>query len=417
MGGEVMKQFSETSVSTRDAITLRRSASFTIGALLLVLVLPTDAALGKGKPPPPTPPPSPDIVYTSYGSNAPSSPAIRGVTLASDGLSGTDAQLAKAKANRDSGSIVWSPDGTRYAWVEGAWQQTRSIMVAAPGQAPTVVYSAAYGSTDPYPSDGADVLDWGVSCAGTSVLVFSANGLPPSPAGIWAIYDPELTGAGQIPQVLSNIENASGLALSPTGQHLAFRYWSTNERVLMLPMCSIDKTPVVLVEKAAIGAADDPCIDPSQPRSPSNTCNPDSAIVSIDWSRHGDRLALSVVVGPDPNYPWRDLKIAYLDYGLSAGGVETVAARASNPVFTVNLDNDSRFGAASSEHSPRWGPSELGAVCQRIAFSQSAGASDGSTTTGRNLYLLDVNANGIGSCQVNTPRLLSSKTPRALDWK
>jgi len=412
-----MKQFSETSVSTRDAITLRRSASFTIGALLLVLVLPTDAALGKGKPPPPTPPPSPDIVYTSYGSNAPSSPAIRGVTLASDGLSGTDAQLAKAKANRDSGSIVWSPDGTRYAWVEGAWQQTRSIMVAAPGQAPTVVYSAAYGSTDPYPSDGADVLDWGVSCAGTSVLVFSANGLPPSPAGIWAIYDPELTGAGQIPQVLSNIENASGLALSPTGQHLAFRYWSTNERVLMLPMCSIDKTPVVLVEKAAIGAADDPCIDPSQPRSPSNTCNPDSAIVSIDWSRHGDRLALSVVVGPDPNYPWRDLKIAYLDYGLSAGGVETVAARASNPVFTVNLDNDSRFGAASSEHSPRWGPSELGAVCQRIAFSQSAGASDGSTTTGRNLYLLDVNANGIGSCQVNTPRLLSSKTPRALDWK
>jgi hypothetical protein len=412
-----MKQFSETSVSTRDAITLRRSASFTIGALLLVLVLPTDAALGKGKPPPPTPPPSPDIVYTSYGSNAPSSPAIRGVTLASDGLSGTDAQLAKAKANRDSGSIVWSPDGTRYAWVEGAWQQTRSIMVAAPGQAPTVVYSAAYGSTDPYPSDGADVLDWGVSCAGTSVLVFSANGLPPSPAGIWAIYDPELTGAGQIPQVLSNIENASGLALSPTGQHLAFRYWSTNERVLMLPMCSIDKTPVVLVEKAAIGAADDPCIDPSLPRSPSNTCNPDSAIVSIDWSRHGDRLALSVVVGPDPNYPWRDLKLAYLDYALSAGGVETVAARASNPVFTVNLDNDSRFGAASSEHSPRWGPSELGAVCQRIAFSQSAGASDGSTTTGRNLYLLDVNANGIGSCQVNTPRLLSSKTPRAVDWK
>ena len=412
-----MKQFSETSVSTRDAITLRRSASFTIGALLLVLVLPTDAALGRGKPPPPTPPPSPDIVYTSYGSNAPSSPAIRGVTLASDGLSGTDAQLAKAKANRDSGSIVWSPDGTRYAWVEGAWQQTRSIMVAAPGQAPTVVYSAAYGSTDPYPSDGADVLDWGVSCAGTSVLVFSANGLPPSPAGIWAIYDPELTGAGQIPQVLSNIENASGLALSPTGQHLAFRYWSTNERVLMLPMCSIDKTPVVLVEKAAIGAADDPCIDPSQPRSPSNTCNPDSAIVSIDWSRHGDRLALSVVVGPDPNYPWRDLKIAYLDYGLSAGGVETVAARANNPVFTVNLDNDLRFGAASSEHSPRWGPNEPRTACQRIAFSQSAGASDGSTTTGRNLYLLDVNDNGIGSCQVNTPLLLTSKTPRALDWK
>lgn len=409
-----MKQFAKMSVSIRDAITLRRSASFTIGALLLVLVLPTDAAWGKGKPPPPAP--SPDIVYTSYATNAPSSPAIRGVTLASDGLSGTDAQLAKAKANRDSGSIVWSPDGTRYAWVEGAWQQTRSIMVAAPGQAPTLVYSAVYGSTDPYPSDGADVLDWGVSCTGTSVLVFSANGLPPSPAGIWAIYDPELTGAGHIPQVLSNIENASGLALSPTGQHLAFRYWSTNERVLMLPMCSIDKTPVVLVEKAAIGAADDPC-DPSLPRSPSNTCNPDSAIVSIDWSRHGDRLALSVVVGPDPNYPWRDLKIAYLDYALSAAGVETVAARANNPVFTVNLDNDSRFGAASSEHSPRWGPSELGAVCQRIAFSQSAGASDGSTTTGRNLYLLDVNATGIGSCQVDTPRLLSSKTPRALDWK
>lgn len=414
-----MEQLSETSVSTRDGDTSRRCASFTIGALLLVLVLPSDAAWGRGKPPPPTPPPapSPDIVYTSYATNAPSSPAIRGVTLASDGLSGTDAQLAKAKANRDSGSIVWSPDGTRYAWVEGAWQQTRSIMVAAPGQAPTLVYSAVYGSTDPYPSGGADVLDWGMSCAGTSVLVFSSNGLPPSPAGIWAIYDPELPGAGHIPQLLSNIQNASGLALSPTGQHLAFRYWSTNERVLMLPMCSIVKTPVVLVEKAAIGAADDPCIDPSLPRSPTNSCNPDSAIVSIDWSRHGDRLALSVEVGPDPNYPWKDLKIAYLDYALSETGVETVAARATNPVFTVNLDNDPRFGAASSEHSPRWGPSESGAVCQRIAFSQSAGASDGSTTTGRNLYLLDVNANGIGGCQVDTPLLLSSKTPRALDWK
>jgi hypothetical protein len=412
-----MKQFAEISVSTPEANTLQRSAAPIIGVLMLVLLLPTDASWGRGKPPPSPPPPSPDIVYTSYGSNAPSSPAIRGVTLASDGLSGTDGQLAKAKANRDSGSIVWSPDGTRYAWVEGAWQQTRSIMVAAPGQAPTPVYSAVYDTTDPYPSDGADVLDWGVSCTGTSVLVFSANGLPPSPAGIWAIYDPELKGAGHIPQLISNIGNASGLALSPTGQHLAFRYLSTNEGVSMLPMCSSDKTPVVLVEKAAIGAADDPCIDPSQPRSPSNMCNPDSAIVSIDWSRHGDRLALSVEVGPDPNYPWRDLKIAYLDYALSAAGKETVAARASNPVFTVNLDNDSRFGAASSEHSPRWGPNEPRAACQRIAFSQSAGASDSSTTTGRNLYLLDVNDNGIGSCQVNTPQLLTSKTPRALDWK
>jgi hypothetical protein len=340
------------------------------------------------------------------------------VTLASDGLSGTDAQLAKAKASRHFGSIVWSPDGTRYAWVEGEWQQTRSIMVAAPGQAPTLVYSAVYGSTDPYPRDDADVLDWGVSsCAGaSSVLVFSAIGLSPSPSGIWAIYDPEATGAAHTPQELSKIENASGLALSPTGQHLAFRYWSTNERVLMLPMCSIVKTPAVLVDKAAIGAADDPC-DPALPPSPSNTCNPDSAIVSIDWSRHGDRLALSVEVGPDPNYPWKDLKIAYLDYALSAGGVETVTLRTSNPVLTVNLDNDSRFGAASSEQSPRWGPTEPWAACQRIAFSQTAGAKDGSTTTGRNLYLLDVNDNGIGGCQVNTPLLVTSKTPRNLDWK
>jgi hypothetical protein len=47
----------------------------------------------------------------------------------------------------------------------------------------------------------------------------------------------------------------------------------------------------------------------------------------------------------------------------------------------------------------------------------AAGASDGSTTTGRNLYLLDVHVSGIGGCPVNTPKLLSSKTPRALDWK
>lgn len=75
------------------------------------------------------------------------------------------------------------------------------------------------------------------------------------------------------------------------------------------------------------------------------------------------------------------------------------------------------LGAASSEHSPQWGPSNLGDACQQIAFSQSAGASDGSTMNGRRLYLLDINASDGGNCDISTPLQIDSKEPRVLDWK
>lgn len=182
----------------------------------------------------------------------------------------------------------------------------------------------------------------------------------------------------------------------------------------MLPMCPTDVTyePVTLVDKTAIGAADDPC-DTGQPPSPTNTCYPDWAILSIDWSRHGDRLAMSVTVGPDRNYPWRDLKIAYLNYSYSDDGTEQVLGH--NGVSTINLD--SLFGAASSEHSPVWGPSNRGDSCQWIAFSQSAGASDGSTMNGRRLYLLNIDAGDGNSCEPGGPMQIDAKEPRAIDWK
>jgi len=88
------------------------------------------------------------------------------------------------------------------------------------------------------------------------------------------------------------------------------------------------------------------------------------------------------------------------------GGEERVSG--NNGVWTVNLDKE--FSSESSEHSPKWGPSEAGDFGQRIAFSQSSQA-------GRRLYLLDANENGLGNCGINSPLLLNSKVPRALDWK
>jgi len=368
--------------------------------LALLLLLSPLAEAGKpvgGKPGPggTKPPPNPDIVYMSANSRTVNGPAIRGFALESN----TDIELAKAKNGRGKGSIAWSPDGKWYAWIEMV-SQTSSILVAAPGQEARVIFSAQWGdSSKPYP-DGynSDQLAWGPGCSpGTTILVFQGFGGPNnSPQGIYAIDNPEQDGAPFIPRQLSPQANASGFALSPTGQHLAYRYSSSNERVLALPLCPAPGSPFVLVPKTDVGGTDDYW-----------------AISSMDWSRGGDRLAMSVVVGPDPDYPWRDLKIAYLSYSIS-NGTETVGSLQG--VRTINLD--SIFGAASSEHSPRWGPSAFGESCQRIAFSQSAGASDGSSMNGRRLFLLDVGTlSGTTSCQINVPLELGAREPRAIDWK
>lgn len=404
-----MKHSDLCDAKQRGISGLPRSVAF--AALMFALLLPTDTAWGRGKPPPP-PPPNPDIVYMSNSSRGPTSSAVRAVTLAGDGRSGADTQLVKAKTDRQYDSVAWSPDGTRFAWIEGAYGQIRSIMVGAPGQTPVAIYSAADGAGEDYVGSGPDALAWGPGCTpGTSVLVFrSFGGTNNRPPGIVALDISANYVPGQ-PRRISDINGASGFALSPTGQHLVFRYFSSNERVLILPMCPVNQPYITLVEKEAIGAADDPC-DPSQPPSSTNTCNPDWAIQSIDWSRHGDRLALSVTIGPDPNYPWRDLKIAYLNYSYAEGAEQVLG---HNGVSTINLNLV--FGVASSEHSPQWGPSNLGDACQRIAFSQSAGASDGSTMNGRRLYLLDINAGDGGNCNISTPLQIDSKEPRAIDWK
>ena len=106
------------------------------------------------------------------------------------------------------------------------------------------------------------------------------------------------------------------------------------------------------------------------------------------------------------SFDWRDLKIVYLDY-LNEGDVEQVLGHEG--IVTINLDG--QFTAASSEHSPQWGPSAADAECQRIAFSQSSDA-------GRRLYLLDIGPNGLlASCGIPAPQLLGAKWPRALDWR
>jgi Tol biopolymer transport system component len=126
-----------------------------------------------------------------------------------------------------------------------------------------------------------------------------------------------------------------------------------------------------------------------------------SPAVSMDWSTDGKRLALSVITGPDPDYPWRDLRIVDLGYSRSSGSetVGNASVRGGNP--------GSSFGLASSEHSPTWDPGTTGNACERLVFSQSSDA-------GRSMYLLDLKS-GAG-CN-NLLRQVAARNPRALDWR
>jgi WD40 repeat protein len=343
--------------------------------------------------------PDPDIIYLSDdgSTQALTQGAVRGIDLAEDGLSGRDLSLLKSKAGRQNQAVAWSPDGKLAAWYEiglGMVSTPNSIMVAAPGAKPVAVYTSVPGDGQPQLTHGADALAWGPVCGGgtQSMLVFASH----DPVGIYGIrFEGNQPGE---PELLMSRAVGTGFwvypsafAFSPSGQYLAFAGsgGSTGAYgVWVLPVCAGTGTPDRLLTGAEIAGAD---LAP---------------VTSIDWSRHGDRLAMSVVTGTDPAYDWRDLKIAYLDY-LNDGVTEQVLGH--NGIVTINLDP--QFTSASSEHSPQWGPAAAGDECQRIAFSQSSDA-------GRRLYLLDIGPDGLlESCDIALPRPIGAKWPRALDWR
>lgn len=263
-----------------------------------------------------------------------------------------------------------------------------------------------------------DRLAWGPGCSGGSVLVFLGFGGPnESPQGIYAIDNPELDGAPFTPRLLHPQPNAGGFALSPDGGKLAFTAgYGPTETVSSVPMCS--SSPITATPLLTWDDFDAPeyhtCFDVPEDSSTPSPCPcstypgkfcvdyPYPAVQSIDWSSDGKRLALSVTVGPDPDYPWRDLKIAYLQ-----GSTWVVRP----------IDLDPVLGAASSEHSPQWGPNSGGDGCQPMAFSQSAGASDGSDLNGRRLFLLDVPASAGSTSDCGSLVEVNARSPRAIDWK
>ena len=404
-----------------------------LGCALLMLACGAEIALGRGGKPQPSPPPNPDIVYMSSSSRAPDNPAIRGVsvTITGNTINSTDTQLLKGLASRDRGSIAWSPDGLRYAWIEEPYTPTAKIMWAAPGKTPSVLY-APYGASDPYVLSDSDVLAWSDACSGNgSVLVFARDAkwdTSVDPAvqtelpAIMAIDIEAASGSESPPSFSSPREikvgpYPTGFAFSPTGQYLVFSSGhGENEKVSMESMCSSPQTSTTLLTWNDLSAAKYPyaCSDNAGSNclcngDPAKVCYtyPSHAVQSIDWSGDGKRLALSVITGPDANYPWRDLRVAYLD------GNEI------DPIFTKNrvvrIDFDAIFGPASSEHSPQWGPGISSSDCERLAFSQSAGASDGSTMNGRRLFLHDLVTTN--STCLSGPREISARDPRAIDWK
>jgi hypothetical protein len=348
-------------------------------------------------------PPSPDIWYMSGdgSTDALSQTAMRGTVLATDGLGGADISLAKSKAGRESSAIAWSPDGTKAAWFElglGMVSTPVSIMVGTPGGRGVAVYSSTPDVT-PHVSWGPDGLGWGPDCSDPtqSILVFAAEG----PIGLRRIYGVRFkAGKAQPPELLAEWSvtgdgwtSTWAYAFSPRGQYLAFAGNGDDSTfgVWLLSMCGTSRVLTKLLSSGEIGgySAGGP------------------PMTSMDWSRNGDRLALSVTTNPDSYYTWRDLKVVYLGYQF-ANGVEQVFSH-STPVL-VDLPG-LMYPAPSSEHSPQWGPSAPGATCQRIAFSQSSEA-------GRALFLLDIGTNGESDgCPIEEPLALPSVAPRTLDWK
>lgn len=348
-------------------------------------------------------PPNPDIWYMSDNgsTDALSQVAMRGTVLATDGLSGADISLTKSKAGRQANAIAWSPDGTKAAWFEmglGMVSTPVSIMVGTPGGRGSAIYSSAPDET-PYVYRGSDGLAWGPDCSDPtqSILTFAAQ----APIGLSRIYGARFkAGKAQPPELLTEwtltgdgFISTWAYAFSPQGQYLAFvgRGDDSTFGVWLLSLCGTSRVQTKLLSSTEIGgySAGGP------------------PVLSMDWSPNGDRLALSVTTSPDSYYTWRDLKVVYLDYQL-ADGVEQVFGHSG--AFLVDLP-DLIYPAASSEHSPQWGPSAPGATCQRIAFSQSSDA-------GRALFLLDIGTDGRSvGCSIVEPLVLPSNSPRALDWK
>lgn len=348
-------------------------------------------------------PPNPDIWYMSDNgsTDALSQVAMRGTVLATDGLSGADISLTKSKAGRQANAIAWSPDGTKAAWFEmglGMVSTPVSIMVGTPGGRGSAIYSSTPDVT-PYVSLDSDGLAWGPDCSDPtqSILAFAAQ----APIGLSRIFGVRFkAGKAQPPELLAEWTLSGdgwlstwAYAFSPQGQYLAFvgRGDDSTFGVWLLSMCGTSRVQTKLLSSTEIGGYS----------------TGGTPVLSMDWSPNGDRLALSVTTSPDSYYTWRDLKVVYLDYQFAAG-VERVFGHSE--AFLVDLP-DLTYPAASSEHSPQWGPSASGATCQRMAFSQSSDA-------GRALFLLDVGTGGKpAGCPITQPIALPSNSPRALDWK
>jgi hypothetical protein len=379
------------SVNRTRRKSVATSIAIGLGIVALSSLFPFTQTIGKpGAGGPPTASASPDIVYLSASSQAAFNVEVRGVTMnfsSGGALSSTDSSLLKSSNSRSLGGIAWSPDGKRFAWIENG-----SILTASPGGKPTILYPTQPG--DPKALGNSDALAWGADCsgAGDSVVTFLSE-LPSYSVQALTVKAGAVVRREALLPLEStcdanNVCTAAGgaaFAFSPAGQLLAFAGFSSSmaSGVWVVPLCEVGHYPSMILSHASLGGTDW------------------FPATSIDWSPDGKRLAFSVITGPDPDYPWRDLKIADLNYN-NTFGTDTVSA---GTVRSTSLG--SSFGSASSEHSPQWDPSTTGTACERIAFSQSS-------DSGRAMYVADLK--GGAGCSTEL-RLINARNPRALDWR
>ena len=361
-------------------------AAVAIGAVVGIASVSSAAPPNKGGPPP-----AADVAYMSPSYkgtfSTPDKASVRGMAIDAAGTATGDGELWKS-ATRTSASIAWDPTGTWLAWFqESSDRGTPSIAVGTPGSAPVTAY--VFVPAVLWTTTISDALAWGRGCDGNPVLYFMGNKGPWLAAPTLWVLDPFATDP-QPQELYATTRAVSGLAVSPLGSFVALGDYSAafggGAGILALPLTCVPGTALPV----AAG--------PAQPLFALRYDEDLGWATSMDWSRDGRRLAISMgrqvlITGGSLLYD-PELWVAELNY-LADSGSEQVTFG-----FLRHFPSGSML-------FPSWAPTTDPAACDRLAF-----------TAAGSVHLMDLPRPGFASsdCAIPSPTNVGGKSI-ALDWK